>query len=282
MYNIKFVKDNGDVFLLGKDNNIVFDVDGLSGINIDLGKSQGFSQVGESVDTQSVGGKTLKIKGVIFKDLANIKKAMIKAFSPFSRGRLVFDDKYYLYVYVKESPTVAPTKKGGAFMLAVFAPFPFFKEIAESTFYIGTITPSFSFPVNYETPHVFGSKSEARYINVVNDGDLKTAYRIDLTTEATSTNITLTNLNTFEFLKLNGTLNVGEKISVYRDENNLLKAELINGSETTDILSWIDEESTLYELNVGDNLILASDDDGGANLTAQLTFNSVIGGVYET
>lgn len=282
MYNIKFVKDNGDVFLLGKDNNIVFDVDGLSGINIDLGKSQGFSQVGESVDTQSVGGKTLKIKGVIFKDLANIKKAMIKAFSPFSRGRLVFDDKYYLYVYVKESPTVAPTKKGGEFMLAVFAPFPFFKEIAESTFYIGTITPSFSFPVNYETPHVFGSKSEARYINVVNDGDLKTAYRIDLTTEATSTNITLTNLNTFEFLKLNGTLNVGEKISVYRDENNLLKAELINGSETTDILSWIDEESTLYELNVGDNLILASDDDGGANLTAQLTFNSVIGGVYET
>lgn len=282
MYNIKFVKDNGDVFLLGKDNNIVFDVDGLSGINIDLGKSQGFSQVGESVDTQSVGGKTLKIKGVIFKDLANTKKAMIKAFSPFISGKLVFEDKYYLYVYVKESPTVAPTKKGGAFMLAVFAPFPFFKEIAESTFYIGTITPSFSFPVNYETPHSFGRKSEARYINVVNDGDLKTAYRIDLTTEATSKNITLTNLNTFEFLKLNGTLNAGEKISVYRDENNQLKAELINGSETTDILSWIDEESTLYELNVGDNLILASDDDGGANLTAQLTFNSVIGGVYET
>ena len=282
MYQVKFIKDNGDVFLLGTDNNIVFDIDGLSGIDVDLGKSQGFSQIGESIDTQSVGGKLLKVKGVIYKNLASTKNAIIKAFSPFSSGRLVFEDKYYIYVYVKESPVVAPTKKGGAFMLALYAPFPFFKEIAESTFYIGTITPMFSFPVNYETPHIFGTKSAARYINVTNKGDLKSSYRIDLTSEATSTNITLTNLETFEFLKINGTLNAGERISVYRDDNNQLKAVLYKGSEETDIISWIDEESTLYEMNVGDNLIVASDDNGGVNLTAQLTFNNVVGGVYET
>ena len=111
---------------------------------------------------------------------------------------------------------------------------------------------------------------------------MKSSYRIDLTSEATSTNITLTNLETFEFLKINGTLNAGERISVYRDDNNQLKAVLYKGSEETDIISWIDEESTLYEMNVGDNLIVASDDNGGVNLTAQLTFNNVVGGVYET
>lgn len=282
MYSVKFEKDNGEVFLLGTNNNIVFDVDGLSGIGIDLGTSQGFSQIGETVDTRSVGGKTLTVKGVIYRNLADGKKRLIKAFAPFSKGRLIYNNKYYLYVYVKESPVVAPTKKGGAFMFSLFAPFPFWKEIAESTFYIGAITPMFMFPINYETPHVFGMKSAARYVNVVNNGDIKTSYRVDLTTEATSSNITLTNLKTFEFLKLNGTLNVGERISIYRDDNNQLKAVLYNGSEETDIISWIDEESTLYEIAVGDNLILANDDDGGANLTAQLTFNSVVGGVYET
>lgn len=282
MYSLKFIKDNGDIFLLGTDNNIVCDVDGLSGIDVNLGKSQGFSQIGESIDTQSVGGKLLKVKGVIYKNLASTKNALIKAFPAFTSGRLVFQDKYYIYVYVKESPTVAPTKKGGAFMLALYAPFPFWKEIAESTFYIGAITPMFSFPVNYETPHTFGTKSAARYINIVNNGDLKTAYRLDLTTEATSTNITLTNLKTFEFIKFNGTLNAGERISIYRDNNNQLKAVFYDGSVETDIISWIDEESTLYEMNIGDNLILASDDDGGENLTAQLTFNTVLGGVYET
>lgn len=282
MYNLKFIKDNGDIFLLGTDNNIVCDVDGLSGIDVNFGKSQGFSQVGESIDTQSVGGKLLKVKGVIYKNLASTKNALIKAFPAFTSGRLVFQDKYYIYVFVKESPTVAPTKKGGAFMLALYAPFPFWKEIAESTFYIGTITRMFSFPVDYEIPHTFGTKSAARYINIVNNGDLKTAYRLDLTTEATSTNITLTNLETFEFIKFNGTLNAGERISIYRDNNNQLKAVHYDGSVETDIISWIDEESTLYEMNIGDNLILASDDDGGENLTAQLTFNTVLGGVYET
>lgn len=282
MYSVKFEKDNGEVFLLGTNNNIVFDVDGLSGIGIDLGTSQGFSQIGETVDTQSVSGKTLNVKGVIYKNFADGKKQLIKAFAPFSKGKLIFNNKYYVYVYVKESPVVAPTKKGGAFMFRLFAPFPFWKEIAESTFYIGAITPMFMFPVNYETPHIFGMKSPARYVNVVNNGDLQTSYRLDITTEATSTNIMLTNLETFEFLKLNGTLNAGERISIYRDNNNQLKAVLYDGDVETDIISWIDEESTLYEMAVGDNLILANDDDGGANLTAQLTFNAVVGGVYET
>lgn len=282
MYNVKFIKDNGEVFLLGKNNNIVFDIDGLSGINVELGISQGFSQVGESVDSQAVKGQYLTVKGVIFKDIANTKNKLKKAFAAFSSGKLIFEDKYYIYVYVKESPAISPVKKNGAFIFKMYAPFPFFKAVAESTFYIGGIQPMFSFPVNYETPHLFGVKSAARYVNIINNGDLKTAFKLELTTEGTSSNIVVTNLQNFQFLKINGILNVGEKISIYRDEKNQLKAELITLYETEDIISRIDEESTLFELNVGDNLLLATDDEGGENLTAQLTFNAVTGGVYET
>lgn len=284
MYNAKFIKDNGEVFVLGPDNNIVFDVaEGLSGINVDLGTTQSFSQIGENVDTQSVSGQRLTIKGVIYRDITNTKKRLLNVFAPFTSGKLVFDDKYYIYVYVKNSPTVAPQKNSGAFMFKLFATFPFFKELEEHTYIIGSVIPMFSFPVNYGTEHSFGWRSTTKYVNVINNGDLKAIFKVDLTTEATSENITLTNLETFKFLKLNGTLNAGEKISIYRDEKNQLKAILTNSSaEETDIISWIDDESSLYELNVGDNLMLATDENGGKNLTAQITFNSVVGGVYES
>ena len=54
-----------------------------------------------------------------------------------------------------------------------------------------------------------------------------------------------------------------------------LRAEKTSDGITTDILSWIDEGSTLFEMNVGDNLIAANDDEGGASLEARLMSASV-------
>ena len=51
---------------------------------------------------------------------------------------------------------------------------------------------------------------------------------------------------------------------------------------SSDVISWIDESSDLFELDVGDNLISATDDDGGASLTAKITYNPVVVAVYET
>ena len=50
----------------------------------------------------------------------------------------------------------------------------------------------------------------------------------------------------------------------------------------SDIVGWIDEASTLFELNVGDNLIAANDDEGGAALVVHFYFNPAVGALYET
>lgn len=282
MYNCKFIADNGITFDFGVFNNNVFDIEGLSGLSVNLGTSQGAGQIGETVETKSINGQFLTIKGVIFQDIVQGKNALKRAFSAFASGKLLFNGKYYIYVYVQETPTISPIKNNGTFMLRLFAPFPFFKRIEESAFYIGKITPKFSFPVNYETPHSFGVKSSEKYINIINSGDNQTPFIVDLTTAGTSSNITITNISTFEFLKLNGVLSAGQRLIIYRDNRNQLKAELADGDKTIDVLAWIDEGSTLYELKVGDNLILATDDEGGDNLTAQIRFNEVVGAVYET
>lgn len=48
------------------------------------------------------------------------------------------------------------------------------------------------------------------------------------------------------------------------------------------MITWIDDESSLFELEPGDNLISANDDQGGAALIASFTFNPAVGALYET
>ena len=88
-------------------------------------------------------------------------------------------------------------------------------------------------------------------------------------------------MNTLKFLKINGEIHAGEEVNIYRTSQNILKAELISGGEITDILSWIDEDSNLFELEFGDNVLQASDDDDGANLEANLIYNTVVATLYE-
>ena len=77
-------------------------------------------------------------------------------------------------------------------------------------------------------------------------------------------------------------VNIGEYITIYRDSNNVLRAELTSGSTVTDVITWIDDESSLFELESGDNLISATDEEGGASLVATFTFNPARAVLYES
>lgn len=281
MYSCKFVNNNGNVFLFGIENNLLFDVAGLSGVSVDIGTAQGFSQIGETVQAETVSGQELKISGTIFKNIPQTKAAMRNTISPFARGKFIFGDKYYYDVVVQNAPEFSPVKNNGAFSLRLFSAFPFPRTLDDNSFIIGEITPMFSFPVNYATPHQFGIKSAAHYANILNSGNIKTPFKLVITTETQSSNIALTNLETFKFLKLNGVLNVGEILTIYRDNDNQLRAEKTVDGETENVIDWIDESSDLFELSVGNNLILASDDEGGDELTVQIIFNSILSGVFE-
>ena len=129
---------------------------------------------------------------------------------------------------------------------------------------------------------MFADSVNTRYKNIVNSGDVKVAFRLHLQTSGSSKNIIIANLTTFQTLKINGTLTAGEYINIYRDDDNVLRAELTSGGVTHDIISWIDESSDLFELNVGDNWISANDDEGGENLTARIIFNTAVVALYES
>ena len=163
-----------------------------------------------------------------------------------------------------------------------YAPFPYFYTFAEDHNLIGEIIPSFRLPVNYSKPHRFGTRSFDRYTNVVNPGDIRVPFKLVLRSEGFCTNPTVSNMQTFSFLRINGSISAGEYITIYRDNNNVLRVELTQGDVVTDVIDWLDDESSLFELEPGDNLISASDNFGGASLVASFSFNPAQAVLYET
>ena len=282
MYNVVFENDNGSKYYFGANGSTVFDMDIGDGVSIDIGTSQGFSQVGETIQSMSVSGRPIKVNGVVYGNVQERKKAMRKVIPPFSCGRLVFENKYYIRVCVKSAPTFSPVRNDGRFTMQFFAPYPFFKSVDEKNEAIGTIKPLFSFPVNYAVPHRFGERSAERYKNIYNDSDVRVPFSLYVYSYGTSTNLVVANLRTFKTLKLNGVLNSGDFIKIYRNDDNVLQAELNSNGEKKDIISWIDESSDLFELEVGDNLISAIDDEGGASLSVKISYNPVVVAVYES
>lgn len=282
MYNVIFINDNGSKYVFGVHGATAFDMDVGSGMPVDIGTAQGFSNLGETVQSQNVLGRTINVKGVVYGNVSERKQAMRKILSPFSKGRLVFENQYYIRVYVKSAPTFSTAKKDGRFTMQFFAPYPFFKELNEKIEEIGSIKGMFSFPINYSSPHKFGEKGASRYKNIYNDSDVAIPFSAIISTTGTTVNPKITNLATFEFLKFNGTIGPGDFLKVYRDVDNVLKAELTSNGEVTDAISWIDEASSLFDLAVGDNLISATADDGESSLSVKITYSPVVVAVYET
>ena len=282
MYEIIFQNDNGKVFTFGPNGGNWYGMNIGNGLEVTLGKSQGFAQVGETVETQSIGGRSIDVTGMFFGDIVGGKNNLRNVCAPLSSGRLIFQKSHYIRVYVKAAPSFSAVKNNGLFKMQFYAPFPFFSAFQESYFLIGGVVPSFRFPVNYGRPHRFGTRSNERYVNVVNSGDVRIPYRLVLRSEGVSTNPTLTNITTFAFLKINGIINIGQFITIFRDDNNVLRAELTDGNQVTDVITWIDDESSQFELDPGDNLISANDEEGGKALIASFTFNPAVGALYET
>lgn len=282
MYEVIFENDNGKTFTFGPSGSNWFGMDIGTGVDVTLGKSQGFAQIGQTVETQSVGGRPISVNGQFFGNVVTGKNNLRNVCAPLSSGRLIFQGTHFIRVYVKAAPSFSAVKNNGLFKMQFYAPFPFFSAFSESYYAIGGIVSGFRFPVNYGKPHHFGKRSAERYVNVINPGDVRIPYRLVLRSTGISSNPILTNIQTFAFLKINGTIKIGQYLTVYRDESNVLRAELTDGNTVTDVITWIDDESALFELESGDNLITANDDQGGAALVASMSFHPAVGVLYET
>ena len=281
VYNAKFISNDGGIFVFGADGSNVFDIDGLSGMTMTLTKSQTYSRVGENVSSKATGGRTLTINGRIYNNISAVKSAMLRVFGAFTAGKLIFDDKYYISAIVKDTPTVSPKRNDGAFMLRLFAPDPYFRDMKTQYVEFSSTTANFTFPFTLsEKTFVLGSVSPTMTANAYNDGDAPTAYTLAITALQTITNPRLSCGN--KYIAFAMTLAENDELIVWRDDDGSFRADLhqSGGDKVIDAVQYLDDGSTLFELGVGDNNLVASN-QGGVTMGVVVSFNSPFSGVYE-
>lgn len=280
MYSVTFEGDNGSKFLFGYDGGNVFDMDFGNGLSVNVGTSQGFSQVGKTVESMSVGDRSIKATGVLFRNINEGKRTMRKVFAPFTWGRLVFEG-YFIRVCVKATPSFSPVKDDGKFSMQFLAPFPYFTSVNQISVLAGGVEPSFRFPVNYATPHTFGTRASNKTTIIRNNGDVDVPLHIHIETFGVVKVPYITNLNTRERLSISGSLTAGQSLDIYRD-NNTLRAELTTDEGVQDVLSWVNEISTLYFLHVGDNLLEYGANTGESSMMVRFTYSPAVVAMYES
>ena len=225
MYNAKIITDSGSIFEFGYENGIVFDIKPLSGIDVSLNKSQGFNQIGESIEAQSVKGLRRTIKGIIFKDADEISEMMLSALPAFTTGRLIYNDTYYCDIVVDKTPAIShPIGKKCTFTMSVYCATPFWYTLNQEEFVINEWVPAFSFPVTYDS-HKFGTKSADAAINAYNNGDIETPFEVVFKCMLNSvSNFGIIDMLTLEKLSIKATLEQGESAKFYR-KNGVFKLE---------------------------------------------------------
>ena len=281
MYNAKFIANDGGIFTFGADGSNVFDIDGLSGMTMSLTKSQTYSRVGENISSMATGGRTLTINGYIYGNISAVKRDMLRIFKVFTTGKLIFNDKYYITAVVKDTPTISPQKNDGAFMLRLFAPDPYFRDMKTQYVEFSSTTANFTFPFTLsENKFTLGTVAPTMTANAYNDGDAPTAYTLAITALQTITNPRLSCGN--KYIAFAMTLEENDELIVWRDDDGSFHADLhqTGGDKVTDAVQYLDDGSTLFELGVGDNNLVASN-QGGVTMGVVVSFNSPFSGVYE-
>ena len=281
VYNAKFISNDGGIFVFGADGSNVFDIDGLSGMTMTLTKSQTYSRVGENVSSKATGGRTLTINGRIYNNISSVKSSMLRTFGAFTAGKLIFDDKFYIPAIVKDTPTVSPKRNDGAFMLRLFAPDPYFRDMRTQYVEFSSTTANFTFPFTLsEKTFVLGSVSPTMTANAYNDGDASTAYTLTITALQETTNPRLSCGN--KYIAFAMTLAENDELIIWRADDGSFHADWhqTGGDKVIDAVQYLDDGSTLFELGVGDNNLVVSNREGVA-MGVVVSFNSPFSGVYE-
>lgn len=244
--------------------------------------SKGLNQNGEYYTGSNLETRDISISGYIIassKAEMDIKKRkLIRCINPLETLNVIYDE-YKLEGVPSSTVKFSTDSKNNnnficAFIIDVFCPNPFFIPLTESKTEIALWKGSFHFPliIPNSTGVIMGFKEPNLIVNIINNGDIKTGMRIEFKAIGSLSNPSLFNVNTREYIKINKSMVAGEVIEVTTNYGRKKVTNLLNGI-STNILHFLDLNSTFLQLDVGDNLFRYDADTNPSNLEVNIYYN---------
>lgn len=263
MYTAYILMKSGRRFDFSYENGVLFDIKPLTGNSVKVSTSQGFQQIGDTVEGTSVSGVKRVISGTILRE--EKAKEIISVVTPLSSGSLYVNDNRCCDFVVSRTPELRKDKRGVyLFTMQVHCEFPFWQDPTTVQYLVNGYIPSFSFPVLYDS-HDFGKKTIGGFTNCINSGDVDIPLDCTFFAVDTVTNYGLINVETQEKIVFEDVLNAGEKVSVKRASGRVVAQKTTAGG-TVGVLAKLTDDSTLLTLRTGDNVFKAIADENDEHL----------------
>lgn len=270
MFDAIFKASNGLTFSFGYKAGVLWSITPLGDLPVDLETSQGYQQVGATVESRSISGVTRTVTGRILRNQDYCKRQLRDVFAPYVTGRLTVAGAYWCDAEVQRTPDISVAGRWPTFSFQLYCPSPFWRSVGETTVTTLQVTPAFRLPTRYTT-HQYGIREQADYLRVHNPGLDTQEFTLTLTAHGTVTNPGVLDPETGEYLRFVCTLQDTDQLRVYREAGRLVIQQIISG-QAVNGFGLLDEQSTLWTLPHGTHPWQRTADAGAEKLYLTLSF----------
>lgn len=278
--HLKIVTDAGAVLHLGWDYDMPYFLDPLNGVDIDLQTAQGINQTGTTVERQSVSGvsRTLDVTFWGNHKLDNAE-FFTRCLPYFTKGTLYFGDRYFTRFVLQKTPYFSRYTPDPRCSLMLYTPKPYWYGLTAVSSVLGGFRPAFLFPVCYDS-HTYGIRQDGTMAVLRNDGSLPVPFTAALSCTTTPVvHPKVVDLRTGAYIGFDLTLQPDDTLEIYRSTSDRLAVALTHEGITTNCFAALDEDSTLTELQPGDNVLSLQAESGASYLRASVSFYPMEAGI---
>ena len=277
--HLKIVTDAGAVLHLGWDYKAPYWLDPLNGVDVDLKTAQGVNQVGDTVEGQMVSGVSRTLTVVFWGGKAlEAAKLFTRSLPYFTTGTLYFGDRYFARFVVQKTPYFSSYTPDPRCSLMLYCPKPYWYDLTAVSAVLGGYQPAFRFPVCYDS-HQYSIRQDGEAAVLRNTGSLPVPFTATLQCSMQVQHPRVVDLHTGAFIGFDLTLDPGDKLEIYRSTTDRLACALTHEGVTTNCAYALDEDSTLTELQPGDNVLSMQAESRASYLQAAVSFYPMEAGV---
>lgn len=278
----------GQELMLSKSRPFLLEsIDNYSNINTSIGYSDNTLD-GVSIDNVNIKEKILPITGAIIakskEDLDKKRAYLSSLFNPKFESTLIYTNNAFtrkicgIVQDLSFQPSIGFMQK---FLVQILCPSPFWEDLYPKKEEVALWQGDFEFEL--EVPEDVGVEMGHRVSNLIcnvcNSGDVPCGMKIQFRALATTSNPSLFNVNTREFIKINQTLETGDVLEISTEFSNK-RIELIKSNGIrTNVFNWIDLDSEFLQLDVGDNIFRYDAETGLDNLELSIYYTPLYLGV---
>lgn len=265
----RYVNDRGDSITFDYAGGYLINKpSGIDTISVSVSEAQGINQIGTTAQSYNIQSRPVNIDGVLVGDAQAVgKEKLLAVVRPDIGGRLYADD-LYLTVRPSSTPAVEASAIGAKFQFSLLAPYPYWCRDDHASVILAGIRPLFKFPWNISKEFQFGQLFETKWVNVINSGQVPCPFTATFAARGDVKSPKITNAITGKFLAINKSMVSGERLTVRITHDRTYVTSTIDG----DCRGALSLASTLWALDVGDNVLKPEAESGLENMRMDIDF----------